>query len=118
MDEVSNKLNDIPITEHFRLREFECSCCHCVRLYPQLVRRLEAVREQWGKPMIISSGYRCPPHNARVGGAARSLHMEGRAADVIVPFNEQAAVEVFARRAGFTQVIAYGKRNFMHFGLA
>jgi uncharacterized protein YcbK (DUF882 family) len=89
-----------------------------VRLCPLLVELLEAVRAQWGKPVVISSGYRCPSHNRRVKGAARSLHLEGRAADVLVPFNEQSAVEVFARRAGFTQVIPYGRRNFMHLGIA
>ncbi len=105
MAEKTTRLNDLPVAEHFRLREFECPCCHCVRLCPLLVELLEAVRAQWGKPVVISSGYRCPSHNKRVKGAVRSLHLEGRAADVLVPFNEQPAVEVFGRRAGFTQVI-------------
>lgn len=118
MAEQSTRLNDLPVAEHFRLREFECPCCHCARLCPLLVELLEAVRAQWGKPVVISSGYRCPSHNRRVKGAARSLHLEGRAADVLVPFNEQPAVEVFARRAGFTQVIPYGRRNFIHLAVA
>ena len=117
MTENSARLNDFQLTEHFNLREFECRCCHCVRLSPVLVRRLEAVREQWGKPMIITSGYRCPSHNREVGGAPRSFHMVGQAADVMVPLSEQPAVEAFARRGGFTQIIPYGRRNFIHLGV-
>lgn len=114
MAEISTRLNDFSVAEHFRLREFECPCCHCVRLSPVLVNRLEALRKLWEKPIVITSGYRCPPHNVRVKGTARSLHMAGQAADVIVPFNEQSAVEVLARRAGFARVISYGRRNFIH----
>lgn len=44
--------------------------------------KLEATREAYKKPMRISSGYRSPEHNAKVGGAKKSAHMEGRAADV------------------------------------
>ena len=118
MAEKSTRLNDLPVAEHFRLREFECPCCHCIRLSPVLVERLEALRAQWCKPIIVTSGYRCPPHNVQVKGAKKSLHMIGQAADIVVPFNEQSVVEVFARRAGFTQVIPYGRRNFMHLAVA
>lgn len=114
----SGRINDIAVAEHFSLREFECRCCHCVRLSPVLVVLLEALRAQWGNPIIITSGYRCPPHNKEVGGAARSLHMVGQAADVMVPFSDQGAVEAFARRLGFAQVIPYGRRNFMHLAVA
>lgn len=42
---------------------------------------LEPVREHFGA-ISVASGYRCPALNAAVGGAARSAHMDGRAADV------------------------------------
>ena len=34
------------------------------------------------QPIIISSGYRCPALNKAVGGAKRSYHLQGRAADI------------------------------------
>ena len=34
-------------------------------------------------PLIVSSGYRCPEHNARVGGVPDSQHVQGRAADLV-----------------------------------
>jgi hypothetical protein len=50
-----------------------------------LARGLEAVRALLGRPMIISSGYRCPRLNQVVGGATNSDHMRGLAADFICP---------------------------------
>lgn len=35
-----------------------------------------------GKPIYVNSGYRCPRHNAAVGGVPNSQHMRGEAADI------------------------------------
>jgi uncharacterized protein YcbK (DUF882 family) len=43
---------------------------------------LDPARERLGLPIRVTSGYRCAKLNKRVGGAARSHHMEGRAADL------------------------------------
>ena len=44
---------------------------------------LEPLREHFGQPIRINSGYRCPELNAAIKGSARnSLHMQGRAADI------------------------------------
>lgn len=43
---------------------------------------LDPLREAWGAPIIVSSGYRCPKLNKAVGGAASSQHMKGQAADI------------------------------------
>lgn len=43
---------------------------------------LQPLRDKVGKPIIINSGYRCPAVNARVGGADKSAHLYGRAADI------------------------------------
>ena len=45
---------------------------------------LDPIREDWGGPIIISSGYRCPELNARVGGAKTSGHQYGYCADLQV----------------------------------
>jgi hypothetical protein len=44
---------------------------------------LEPAREEYGKAMIISSGYRCEELNKAVGGAKTSQHMTGCAADIV-----------------------------------
>lgn len=43
---------------------------------------LEPARTQLGAPIYVNSGYRCPELNRAVGGAARSYHLHGRAADL------------------------------------
>lgn len=43
---------------------------------------LDPLREAWGQPIIITSGYRCPALNRAVGGAAASQHVKGEAADI------------------------------------
>ena len=45
-------------------------------------RVLDPLREAWGSPIIVTSGYRCPALNARVGGVKTSYHLRGMAADI------------------------------------
>ena len=47
-----------------------------------LCSQLDIIRSLWGGPLRVVSGYRTPAHNAAVGGAQASQHMEGRAADI------------------------------------
>lgn len=43
---------------------------------------LDPVRELWGSPVFVNSGFRCPALNRAVGGAASSQHLRGEAADI------------------------------------
>ena len=43
---------------------------------------LDPLREAWGAPIIVTSGYRCGKLNRAVGGAAKSQHLLGQAADI------------------------------------
>lgn len=43
---------------------------------------LDPLREAWGEPLIVTSGYRCPKLNKAVGGSATSQHVKGQAADI------------------------------------
>ena len=43
---------------------------------------LDPLREAWGEPIIVGSGYRCEALNKAVGGAAHSQHKLGQAADI------------------------------------
>jgi uncharacterized protein YcbK (DUF882 family) len=47
----------------------------------RLIENLNVLREVVGAPITITSGYRSPGHNAKIGGAKESKHMEGMAAD-------------------------------------
>lgn len=43
---------------------------------------LDPLRQLYGKPIYVSSGYRCPELNSKVGGSATSEHLKGMAADI------------------------------------
>ena len=45
---------------------------------------LDPLRRIYGKPIIITSGYRCPKLNTLVGGVSNSWHTQGNAADIHV----------------------------------
>merc|ERR1712016_206525 len=47
-----------------------------------LILILESVREQLGKPVVITSGYRTEAHNEQIGGKPNSSHLKGLAADI------------------------------------
>ena len=49
---------------------------------------LQPLRDFLGKPVVISSGYRCPELNKAVGGVKNSQHMKGEAADIHVESTE------------------------------
>lgn len=44
---------------------------------------LDKLRSEWGRPIIVTSGYRCKELNAAVGGARYSQHLKGQAADIV-----------------------------------
>ena len=43
---------------------------------------LDPLRQLWGSPLYVNSGYRSPAVNAAVGGARNSQHLTGCAADI------------------------------------
>ena len=74
------------LTEHFNSDEFACQCgCGYDDIDMNLVEKLEELRNAVDEPLIITSGCRCPEHNAEVGGVSNSQHVYGKAADVELP---------------------------------
>ena len=67
---------------YFKTKEFRCPCCKEVRASGYLIHLLNKVRKEYGKPMIINSGYRCEKHNKKIGGSPNSAHMRGLAVDI------------------------------------
>jgi zinc D-Ala-D-Ala carboxypeptidase len=87
----------------------------------RLAQTLEDVRALLGGvPLIISSGYRCPALNKKVGGSKKSMHMQGLAVDFTAPkFGTvlQIARKIAASSIAYHQLIhEYG--GWVHLGLA
>lgn len=98
---------NVLITEHFTARELECPCCGRVPINARSAIRLEWLRATLGgHPLHVVSGYRCPKHNAKVGGAAGSEHLRGMAFDIVsyaVDLQSEEAFEAMIA-AGFTGI--------------
>lgn len=66
---------------------FACRCCHVLLVKPELINAFAKIREwcvvEYGKEPFITCAYRCPTHNAAVGGKANSRHIEGSAIDIL-----------------------------------
>jgi uncharacterized protein YcbK (DUF882 family) len=73
-------MNDL--TLNFSRSEFECSCCQTGEVSGSVVEKIQKVRTAYGKPMGITSGYRCSRHNKEVGGKPTSSHLKSLAIDV------------------------------------
>ena len=79
------KLTPSGLSKHFDASEFVCHCCGRGSVDKRLIELLEELRAKAGSPIHINCGYRCPKHNAEVGGVPNSQHALGTAADIFIP---------------------------------
>ena len=70
----------------------------------KLADYLDVIREKVGKPILISSGFRCPVLNKAVGGVANSQHLKGLAADLTCA-DMESLEKVLRETGGFDQLI-------------
>lgn len=82
------------LTDHFTLQELTRSATatrHGIANVPnaaelknltRVAEMLELIRRAWGKPIIVTSGFRCKALNEIVKGSPRSQHVTGSAADI------------------------------------
>lgn len=109
------------ISRHFSYSEFEKSHTAKARGFSNVIPSpgvkeavreltlsvLQPLRNAWGKPLIIRSGYRCPRLNAAVGGVPTSQHLKGEAADIGTATPVRLAQMVLDLRLPFDQMIVY-----------
>lgn len=109
----------------FKLAEFQCQCKEkCpgkvpnLRLNDALLDTLNRLREQFGKPIVVTSGFRCKKHNATIGGAVASQHLLGTAADIRPTSGDKEDLEELYRLCKEeTGVVGLGdgrKKGFIH----
>lgn len=98
------------LSENFLASEFLCkggSCCSSGKIDDQLVEILQKIRDHFGKPVRISSAYRCPTWNKKVGGVTGSYHTYGQAADIKVDDTTPAEVAKYAESIGVLGIGLY-----------
>lgn len=74
------------ISKHFKVREFAQKDFRCDKIIvdTELIDVLEDIRAHFNKPVIVTSGYRTPEYNTKIGGVKNSQHTKGTAADIKV----------------------------------
>jgi hypothetical protein len=109
---------DVPVAgwrwSSFSPREIACKGTGKVLVNEDALDKLQALRDRLRKPLILTSAYRSPEHNRRVGGAKNSRHMQGDAFDVRMDNHDPHEFEAAARAVGFTGFGYYPKSGFMH----
>lgn len=75
----------LTLTKNFRVKEFACKDgSDVIFIAEDLPKLLQQIRDHFGKPVIINSAYRTVTYNDKVGGATKSQHTYGCAADIVV----------------------------------
>lgn len=106
---------DLKLSENFKLREFACADkSDTVLVSDELVALLQKVREHFGKPVIITSAYRTPSHNKKVGGASGSRHLTGEAADFVINGISPAKIGYYLEKLGASGIGIYISSDFVH----
>lgn len=104
---------DVKVSKDFKLREFSSKDgSKEIKLDYRLVKKLQELRDWIGQPILITSGYRSPNHNTKVGGAKASQHLLGTAADIQIKGIDPKTVAKYAQELGFTGIGIYP--NFTH----
>ena len=90
---------------NFRKEEFNCRCgCGRNEMRQEFMERLQALRATYGKPMHITSGYRCTQHPVEAAKVHPGMHTTGLAADIGISGSEAVALLRLALDAGFRGV--------------
>jgi uncharacterized protein YcbK (DUF882 family) len=106
-----------PPLRHFRYWEFLCRCCGIQRMNPQFLTRLDELREAYGRPLRVVSGFRCPAHNTEVSNTGTDgPHTTGRAVDLAVDRGNAYDLVQHAITRRFTGIglKQHGPKRFIH----
>lgn len=89
---------------NFKASEFNCSHCGENQMKPEFMEKLQSLRKAYGKPMRVTSGYRCPKHPIEAKKATPGAHASGCAADIGVEGADAHKLLKFAMILGFTGI--------------
>ena len=99
MEQIVQLNSQAKLSEHFNLGEMTKSSSHpevynipsheAIANLKRVCGWLEVLRERYGKPIVINSGYRSPQLNKKIGGVPTSNHLTGCAVDIRVTGMEQ-----------------------------
>jgi zinc D-Ala-D-Ala carboxypeptidase len=89
---------------NFSKSEFRCKETGENGMQPEFMALLQQLRNRYGKPMLISSGYRSPRHSIEARKAQAGTHAQGIACDVAVSGADAQLLVKLALDLGFTGI--------------
>ena len=97
------------MSKNFSRSEFVCSCgCGTeFDVSESLITKLQLVRNVYGQPIHINSGFRCKERNKAVGGTPSSSHLTGEAADILCDDDRSRHELIYWLHEKFTRVGVY-----------
>ena len=93
--------------EHFTRDEMACRHCGACQMDHHFMRRLDLLREAFGAPLRVASGYRCQEHNDAVSASGRLQdppHVAGLAADIAIAGEQARRLVGLAIDRGFAGI--------------
>ncbi len=101
---------------NFGRDEFACQHCGDEKMDSAFMDALQELRTAFGKPMTITSGYRCPSHPIEARKAKPGSHASGCAADIAVSRGDAVLLLRLALNSRFTGfgVQQKGSGKFLH----
>jgi len=115
------------LTDNFSLSEFQSKDnspmpTDVLDNIKKLAGYLQILREHLGKSIKINSGYRSPSHNKKIGGASKSKHLLGIAADIVVqdytPKKVYEVIELLIEKGDLPQGGLKAYSTFTHYDIA
>lgn len=107
---------------NFSYAELRCKCGRCgsdgTEMDRAFMDKLQQLRERFGKPMALSSAYRCPKHPVEAKKAAPGEHCTGQAVDVAISGGDAVTLLHLALELGFARIGVQqkGGGRFIHLG--
>ena len=103
---------------NFSREEFRCKHTGECEMHPVFMQRLQHLRTKYGKPMVVTSGYRSRQHPIEAAKATPGEHTYGRAADIAVQGSDALLLLRLALEFGFTRIGVQqkGTGRFLHLG--
>ena len=102
--------------QNFSANEFNCSHCGKNEMKPDFLQKLQTLRSVYGKPMRVTSGYRCPEHPIEAKKAKPGAHASGCACDIGIDGPDAHRLLKLAFAGGFTGIGVQqkGSGRFIH----
>ena len=101
---------------NFSRAKLACSHCGAEGIKPELMDRIQALRNAFGRPMPETSGYRCPQHPAEISKTVPGAHQLGLAIDIGLQGRDAYDLMKLAFSMGFTGIGVQqkGTSRFIH----